>query len=919
MASSLSVAVLLCLAAAAAAQLSPTFYDTSCPRALATIKSAVTAAVNNEARMGASLLRLHFHDCFGCDASVLLADTATFTGEQNALPNKNSLRGFNVIDSIKTQLEGICSQTVSCADILAVAARDSVVALGGPSWTVGLGRRDSTTASMDSANNDLPPPFFDLENLIKAFGDKGFSVTDMVALSGAHTIGQAQCQNFRDRLYNETNIDSSFATALKANCPRPTGSGDSNLAPLDTTTPNAFDSAYYTNLLSNKGLLHSDQVLFNGGSTDNTVRNFSSNTAAFNSAFTAAMVKMGNISPLTGTQGQIRLNCSKCALFQRVVMASASSLGLLLMLAALVSTATAHLSPTFYDTSCPRAMSIIKSTVTAAVNNEPRMGASLLRLHFHDCFVQARRKVANRFACLSDYGCDASILLAGNERNAAPNFSVRGYDVIDSIKTQIEAVCKQTVSCADILTVAARDSVVALGGPSWSVPLGRRDSTGAATAAQVVSSLAPSTDSLAQLISAYASKGLSATDLVALSGAHTIGMARCRGFRTRLYNETNIDAAFAAALKANCPATPGSGDGNLAPLDTTTPNAFDNAYYRNLLSNKGLLHSDQELFSNGSTDNTVRSFASSAAAFGAAFATAMVKMGNISPLTGTQGQIRLICSAVNSLAMASAICISLLVVVALASAASAQLSATFYDTSCPRAMSIIKSAVTAAVNSEPRMGASLLRLHFHDCFGCDASVLLSGNEQDAAPNKDSLRGFGVIDNIKTQIEAVCNQTVSCADILTVAARDSVVALGGPSWSVPLGRRDSTGASAALALSDLPPFTASLQELVDAFAKKGLSANCPRTSGDMNLAPLDTTTANAFDNAYYTNLLSNKGLLHSDQVLFNNGSTDNTVRNFASNAAAFSSAFATAMVNMGNIAPKTGTNGQIRLSCSKVNS
>ncbi len=88
---------------------------------------------------------------------------------------------------------------------------------------------------------------------------------------------------------------------------------------------------------------------------------------------------------------------------------------------------------------------------------------------------------------------------------------------------------------------------------------------------------------------------------------------------------------------------------------------------------------------------------------------------------------------------------------------------------------------------------------------------------------------------------------------------------------------------------------------------------------MNLAPLDTTTANAFDNAYYTNLLSNKGLLHSDQVLFNNGSTDNTVRNFASNAAEFSSAFATAMVNMGNIAPKTGTNGQIRLSCSKVNS
>ena len=65
-ASSLSVLLLLCLAAATSAfpQLSPQFYAKSCPRALATIKSAVTAAVRSEPRMGASLLRLHFHDCF---------------------------------------------------------------------------------------------------------------------------------------------------------------------------------------------------------------------------------------------------------------------------------------------------------------------------------------------------------------------------------------------------------------------------------------------------------------------------------------------------------------------------------------------------------------------------------------------------------------------------------------------------------------------------------------------------------------------------------------------------------------------------------------------------------------------------------------------------------------------------------------
>ncbi|KAK1603273.1 hypothetical protein QYE76_018129 [Lolium multiflorum] len=312
-ASCLSLLVLVAMASAASGQLSSTFYDTSCPNALSTIKSAVTAAVSSEARMGASLVRLHFHDCFvdGCDGSVLLADTGSFIGEQGAAPNNGSIRGMNVIDNIKTQVEAVCNQTVSCADILAVAARDSVVALGGPTWTVLLGRRDSTTASKTNAERDLPPPSFDLTNLTTAFANKQLSVTDMVALSGAHTIGQSQCLNFRDRLYNETNIDTTFATSLKANCPRPTGSGDGSLAPLDTTTPNAFDNAYYTNLMSQKGLLHSDQVLFNGGSTDNTVRNFASSAAAFSSAFATAMVNMGNIAPKTGTQGQIRLTCSK--------------------------------------------------------------------------------------------------------------------------------------------------------------------------------------------------------------------------------------------------------------------------------------------------------------------------------------------------------------------------------------------------------------------------------------------------------------------------------------------------------------------------------------------------------------------------------------------------------------------------------
>ncbi|KAG0502826.1 hypothetical protein HPP92_002898 [Vanilla planifolia] len=310
--SSLMTLLLLFLfACEASAQLSSTFYDTSCPKASSTIKAAVQSAIASEKRMGASLLRLHFHDCFvqGCDGSVLLDDTSTFTGEKTAGPNQNSLRGFDVVDNIKKQVEAVCNQTVSCADILAVAARDSVVALGGPTWTVKLGRRDSTTASLSQANSDIPGPSSSLSTLISAYSKKGLSTTDMVALSGAHTIGQARCTTFRARIYNETNIDASFASSLKSNCPS-TG-GDNNLAPLDLQTPTVFDNNYYKNLVNNKGLLHSDQQLFNNGSTDSQVNSYTTNPSKFLSDFVAAMIKMGDISPLTGTQGQIRLNCRK--------------------------------------------------------------------------------------------------------------------------------------------------------------------------------------------------------------------------------------------------------------------------------------------------------------------------------------------------------------------------------------------------------------------------------------------------------------------------------------------------------------------------------------------------------------------------------------------------------------------------------
>ncbi|KAK4377438.1 hypothetical protein RND71_003734 [Anisodus tanguticus] len=291
--------------------LSPYFYNHVCPEALQTIKRVVEDEVKQEKRMGASLLRLHFHDCFvnGCDASILLDKTTTIDSEKTAVPNNNSIRGFDVIDKIKSEVDKCCGRpVVSCADIVAVAARDSVVALGGPTWEVTLGRRDSTTASRTTANNDIPTPFMDLPALIKNFKKQSLNEKDLVALSGGHTLGFAQCFTFRNRIYNETNIDSTFARQRQANCPR--SGGNSNLSPLDPT-PALFDSKYFSNLVSKKGLLHSDQALFNGGQTDNLVKTYSTNVGTFSKDFAESMIKMGNIKPLLGNQGQIRVNCRK--------------------------------------------------------------------------------------------------------------------------------------------------------------------------------------------------------------------------------------------------------------------------------------------------------------------------------------------------------------------------------------------------------------------------------------------------------------------------------------------------------------------------------------------------------------------------------------------------------------------------------
>ncbi|KAG8081987.1 hypothetical protein GUJ93_ZPchr0014g47511 [Zizania palustris] len=303
----------------------PQFYQHSCPQVEAVVGAIVAKAHAEDPRMAASLLRMHFHDCFvqGCDASVLLdADgSGRFTTEKRSNPNRDSLRGYEVIDEIKAALEHVCPHTVSCADIIAVAARDSTVLTGGPGWEVPLGRRDSLTASLSGSNNLIPAPNETLPSIIAKFHNQGLDLVDLVALSGSHTIGNSRCVSFRQRLYSQNNdgkpdftLNPGYAAELRGRCPR--SGGDQNLFALDPVSQFHFDNQYYRNILAKNGLLNSDEVLLTQShETMELVHRYAASNELFFEQFAKSMVKMGNISPLTGHNGEIRKNCRRVNYF----------------------------------------------------------------------------------------------------------------------------------------------------------------------------------------------------------------------------------------------------------------------------------------------------------------------------------------------------------------------------------------------------------------------------------------------------------------------------------------------------------------------------------------------------------------------------------------------------------------------------
>ncbi|WCJ27457.1 Peroxidase family protein [Euphorbia peplus] len=293
------------------------YYLSSCPNVEAIVKQVVFTKFAQTFVTIPSTLRLFFHDCFvtGCDASVMVA-SENGDAEKDAADNESLAGdGFDTIIKAKQALEFQCPRTVSCADIMAIAARDVVVLAGGPSFNIELGRRDGSISKASLVAGNLPEPDFNLAQLEVIFAKNNLTQTDMIALSGAHTVGFSHCNRFSNRLYSfspsspvDPSLAPDYAKQVMDACPR-------DVPPdiaidLDMTSPRIFDNAYYQNLVAGKGLLASDQVLFTDSESKFTVSRFANSSVDFNDAFATAMVKLGRVGVKTGNQGSIRTDCT---------------------------------------------------------------------------------------------------------------------------------------------------------------------------------------------------------------------------------------------------------------------------------------------------------------------------------------------------------------------------------------------------------------------------------------------------------------------------------------------------------------------------------------------------------------------------------------------------------------------------------
>ncbi|KAK4350799.1 hypothetical protein RND71_030112 [Anisodus tanguticus] len=210
---------------------------------------------------------------------------------------------------------------------------------------------------------------------------------------------------------------------------------------------------------------------------------------------------------------------------------------------------------------------------------------------------------------------------------------------------------------------------------------------------------------------------------------------------------------------------------------------------------------------------------------------------------------------------------------------SATLGVQYYDQTCPHAEDIIYQTICNASIYDPKVPARILTMFFHDCFirGCDASVLLDstpGNkaEKDGPPNL-SLGAFYVLDDAKTKLEKACPRTANFSSV-----------------------------------HDTDP-------TLNAVFAQSLKKTCPKPNTDRNAGQFLDPTSSVFDNNYYKQIVSGKGVFASDQSLLNDYKTGWIIKAFSNDQALFFKEFAASMIKLENVVVE---NGEVRLNCKVLN-
>ncbi|TKY52905.1 Peroxidase 21 [Spatholobus suberectus] len=295
-------------------QLQLNYYSKSCPKAEDIIKQQVTQLYNKHGNTAVSWVRNLFHDCMvkSCDASLLLDTVRNGVVSEQTSGRSFGMRNFKYVNTIKAAVEEECPLTVSCADIVALSARDGIALLGGPSIEMKTGRKDSKESYATEVEDFIPNHNDSISLVLSRFQAIGIDVEATVALLGAHSVGRVHCLNLVQRLYptvDET-LDPAHAVYLKRRCPTPNPDPKAvQYSRNDLKTPMIIDNNYYKNILQHKGLLTVDEELATDPRTTPYVQKMANDNEYFHQQFSRAILLLSETNPLTSDQGEIRKDC----------------------------------------------------------------------------------------------------------------------------------------------------------------------------------------------------------------------------------------------------------------------------------------------------------------------------------------------------------------------------------------------------------------------------------------------------------------------------------------------------------------------------------------------------------------------------------------------------------------------------------